>query len=322
MKRGFLCILTLILLCVSLAGCGGSGDGVTLDTIHVGTAGSTGSYYSFCQAAGIVLEQHTDYTFDIATSGGSRANIESLVAGTFDMAIVQNDVMSYAYNGVDMFNEKIQGFSVVGVIFPEALQVVTKANSGINRVADLAGKRVSVGDAGSGSEFNARQVLGVAGIDMATGLNKQNLGYGDSASAIKDGTLDAYFCVAPAPATHVSELTTTTDVKLVSLSDDLRKKLKETYTFYIDTTITHEQYSFIPADDPVETVGVAATLIISNDISTEQVYNITKALWENKDSITHAKVAEMDLNNACTALGGVPLHPGAEQYYREIGLLK
>ena len=121
MKRLICAILTAV-LCLSIAGCGGSGEGVTLDTIHVGTAGSTGSYYSFCQAAGIVLEDNTDYTFDIATSGGSRANIESLVAGTFDMAIVQNDVMSYAYNGDDMFEEKIQGFSVVGVIFTESVR--------------------------------------------------------------------------------------------------------------------------------------------------------------------------------------------------------
>lgn len=320
MKR-LLCAVLVAVLCLSFAGCGGSGDGVTLSTIHVGTAGSTGSYYSFCQAAGIVWEDNTDYTFDIATSGGSRANIESLVAGTFDMAIVQNDVMSYAYNGVDMFSEKIQGFSVIGVIFTESLQLITKDGSGINSVADLAGKRVSVGDAGSGSEFNANQVLGAAGIDMNTGMNKQNLSYGDSASAIKDGTLDAYFCVAPAPATAVTELATTTKVKLVSLPQDLRDKLKEDYTFYVDTTITHDQYDFIPADDPVETVGVAATLIISDDISEEQVYNITKALWENKDKITHAKAAEMELQNACTALGGVPLHPGAARYYREKGLI-
>ncbi len=319
MKRAFLIVLAMLLICFPFSGCSKqNADGVTLDVIHVGTAGSTGSYYSFCSAAGGVLENATGYTFDIATSGGSRANIESLIAGTFDMAIVQNDVMSYAYNGTDMFDEPIKGFSVVGIIFPESLQVITKEGSGINTINDLAGKRVSVGDAGSGSEFNASQVLSEVGVS----ISKQNQSYGDSASAIKDGTLDAYFCVAPAPATAVTELATTTSVKLVSLSQDLRDQLKEKYPFYIDTVITHEQYDFIPADDPVETVGVAATLIISDDISTEQVYNITKALWENKDNISHAKVADMDIQNACAALGGVPLHPGAEKYYQEIGLIQ
>lgn len=324
MKKALALLLVLVIICFSFTGCSkGTSNGVTLETIHVGTAGSTGSYYSFSQAAGIVLSDKTGYKFDIATSGGSRDNIESLVAGTFDMAIVQNDVMSYAYKGEDMFTEKIQGFSVIGSIFIEAIQIVTKENSGYTTINDLAGKRVSVGDAGSGSEFNARQIFGEIGIDTEKGgIGKQNISYGDSASALKDGTLDAYLCVAPAPATHVTELTTSTDVRILSLSEDLRSTLKSKYPFYIDATITHDQYDFIPADDPVETVGVTATYIISNDISEEQVYNITKALWENKDSITHAKVSEMKLENAVAALGGVPLHPGAEKYYKEIGLIK
>lgn len=297
-------------------------DGITLNTIHVGTGGSTGTYYAYTQAVAIPISNKTGYTFDVATTGGSKDNIESLVAGTYDMAIVQNDVMSYAYNGEDMFGGKtIKDFSVIGSVYTETVQIVAKKDAGITTVADLKGKRVSVGDAGSGVEFNAGQILSEAGIDMESDITKQNLGFSDSASALKDGNIDAFFCVAGAPTTAITELSASTDIQVLGIDDSMIDNLKEKYSFYAVDTLTHDDYSFIEEGKDVKTVGVKATYIISNDISDEQVYNITKAIWESKSDITHAKASEMDINEAATALGGVPLHPGAYKYYKEKGLV-
>ena len=318
------CVLTLCTACGTKTADTASGSGVTLDTIHMGTGGSTGTYYAFSQVVGQIIGDSTGYKFDVATSGGSKDNIESLVAGTYDMAIVQNDVMSYAYNGKDMFDGKaIKGFSVIGSVYVETVQIIAKANSGIEKVADLKGKRVSVGDAGSGVEFNARQILDCAGIDMEKDIVKNNLSFGDSASALKDGNIDAFFCVAGAPTTAITELATNTAITAIALDDDMIKTLKSKYSFYAEDTITHDDYSFISETTPVKAVGVMATYIVSDDLSEEQVYKITKALWEGKDKISaaHAKGKEMDIKLAVSSLGGVPLHKGAEKYYKEAGII-
>ena len=195
-----------------------------------------------------------------------------------------------------------------------------RSSGDIKSVADLKGKRVSVGDAGSGVEFNARQILEAYDISFDD-IQVNNLGFGDSADALKDGKIDAFFCTAGAPTTAIVELATTNAINLLEIDDEHAKKLADAHPFYTTYAIPGGSYKGV--DDDVQTVAIKATLIASPKLSEETVYNLTKAIFDNKDEIasTHAKGEELDLEYAVSGIS-VPFHPGAEKYFKEVGAIK
>lgn len=319
----------LFVLSVTLTGCAGA------KAIQVGTGGPTGTYYAFTNAVGTILQEKTGLNFKVVSTGGSVANINGIEAGDYGMAIVQNDTMINAYNDLDKDNFKngaIKSFSVVAEVYSEVVQIVVRGElkDTVKTLADLKGMRVSVGDAGSGVYKNAKNLFEAYGIDIDKDINQFNLSVGDSASEMKDGKLDAFFFTSGAPTTAITELITAKEIFLLSLGDDVMAKFIEEhkiageYEVYSVQHITHDQYSCIPEDAPVATIGVTATFIVSNDLSEDDVYAITKAIWESKAEIAtaHAVGSGMDVNNAFVTIGNVPLHAGAERYYKEIGLIK
>lgn len=328
MKKKLAIVLSLILafamiLCTA---CGGNTDpAATPDApesvvFRVGTGGPTGTYYGFTTAACQIL--NTDaYTFEVLSTGGSQANIEGLEDGDYQMAIVQNDVMNYAYAGTNGFNAQIQSFSAIGCIYPEICQLVATKASGITSVADLKGKTVAVGAAGSGVYYNADQILAAAGLDIDTDINKRALSFGEAKDGLSDGSIDAAFITAGTPTPAITELATSTEVVAVDLGDEVISKLMAEYPFYAKYEMTSTDYSFIT--EPVSTVAIMATFVVTNDMSEEQAYQITKDLWEKQPDIAaaHAKGKEMNTDIAASAIGDVPLHPGAEKYYKEAGII-
>ena len=288
-------------------------------TINVGTGGSTGTYYGFCNVISSLLKEKTGANLIINSSGASKANILDIDDGIVDMAIVQNDVMDYAYNGTSLFAEDgaIKSFSTLGAAYAEVCQIVAKADSGIKTVADLKGKKVSVGDSGSGVEFNAQQILGAYDITFDD-INKQNLSFQASADALKDGKIDAFFCTAGAPTVAITDLATTTGIVLVEIDADHLAKLQEDYGFYAAYTVPAGTYKGIDAD--ATTVAVKATFIVSNELDEETVYQLTKAIYENKGEYSHEKAAEMSFEYAVSSIS-VPFHPGAERYFKEVGAI-
>ena len=287
--------------------------------INVGTGGSTGTYYGFCNVISSLLKEKTGAQLMIQASGASKANILDVDDGIVDMAIVQNDVMDYAYNGTSLFADvgAIKSFSTLGAAYAEVCQIVAKADSGIKTVADLKGKKVSVGDSGSGVEFNAQQILGAYGITFDD-IDKQNLSFQASADALKDGKIDAFFCTAGAPTVAITDLSTTTGIVLVEIDAEHLANLQKDYGFYAAYTVPAGTYKGIDAD--VTTVAVKATFIVSNDLDEETVYQLTKAIYENKGEYSHEKAAEMSLEYAVSSIS-VPFHPGAERYYKEVGAI-
>ncbi|MDO4481229.1 MAG: TAXI family TRAP transporter solute-binding subunit [Bacillota bacterium] len=314
----------LVLSMFMMTACGGSDDGgadTQSSKIRMATGGTSGTYYAFGGVVGTELSNAVEgLSFDVQSTGASLANIRLVAGEEVDMAIVQNDVMDYAYNGTNLFDgEAVKGFSSMAACYAEVCQLVVSADSGINSVADLAGKRVSIGDAGSGVEFNARQILEAYGL-TTDDITVQNLGFGDSADAVKDGKIDAFFCTAGAPTTAVMELSTTKGIKVIEIAGAEADKLMEAYPFYTSYVIPANTYSGQAED--VTTVAVKATFIVRDGLSEDLVYNMTKALFESKDAITagHAKGAELDTTYAVEGIS-VPFHPGAEKYFKEIGVL-
>ena len=334
MKK-ILAVLLAALMLFTLAACGGNGDDTNttngdaneapktelIKNIVTGTGGNQGTYYAFTTAVGQILSTD-DYKFVVQSTGGSQANIEMIEDGDAQFAIVQNDVMNYAYEGTNGFTAPVTCFSAIGCVYAEVCQVIATKSSGIKTIADLKGKNVAVGDAGSGVYYNATQILAAAGLDIDTDINKTAASFGDAATLLKDGAIDAAFITAGTPTPAVSDLATSTDIVAVDLGEDVIAKLMNDYPFYAKHEYTSADYGFI-GDEKSTTVAIMATFIVTNDMSEEQAYEITKNLWESQEDIAvaHAKGKEMSKDTAAAAIGNVPLHPGAEKYYKEIGVI-
>lgn len=292
----------------------------TIETIKVGTGSTTGTYYAFATASLQAITTDA-YGFEVVSTGGSQANIEGIEDGDYHFATVQNDVMNYAYKGINGFTAPITSFSAVACIYPEVVQLVATAASGIKSVEDLKGKMVGIGDVGSGTYYNAMQILEAAGIDAENDIRTTPASFGDAAAGLKDGSIDAAFVTAGTPTTAITELATSTDVVIVDLGEEVINALVESYPFYTLYEVTDADYTFV--EETVKTVAIMATYVVTNEMSEDQVYEITKALWETDDVKTcHAKGAQMDINTTLNGIGDVPLHPGAEKYYIEAGILE
>ncbi|MDR0561168.1 MAG: TAXI family TRAP transporter solute-binding subunit [Spirochaetaceae bacterium] len=289
--------------------------------IRMATGGNTGTYYAYGSAVGQILTNKTKVPITIQSTGASKANIQLIAQGEVEIAIVQNDVMDYAYRGVELFNgDKITNFSAMGALYAEVCQIIVNAGAGIASVADLKGKNVSVGDAGSGVEFNARQILEAYGITF-NDIGKQNLSFGASADALRDNKIDAFFCVAGAPTTAVLDLATNKDITVLEIDADHVSQIIQKYPFYTTYAIPGGTYRGVAQD--VQTLAVKATFIVSNKLAEDTVYQLTKTLFESKTEIAqaHAKGAELSPSYAVGGIS-VPFHKGAEKYLREIGALK
>ena len=204
------------------------------------TGGESGTYYAF----GSVIAQHASNNAGVSVVGlvgnGSQANIQELADGTADLAFCQSDVMAYAYNGTNLFDAKVEGFSTVAALYMEQVQIVT-TNPSIKTVEDLKGKAVSIGAPGSGVYFNAIDVLGAYGL-TEDDIKPTYQSFGDSADALKNGQIDAAFIVAGAPTTAVTDLATTKDTYLVGLDDEHIATLLETSDYYTKTVIAKDVY--------------------------------------------------------------------------------
>ncbi len=294
-------------------------DNKNAKKIRFATGGTTGTYYAYGGVISQTLQEVLpDISLTVHSSGASKANIFEIVDGEADMALVQNDVADYAYKGTDLFEKDgpSKGFSALGGAYSEVVQVV--ANSSINSIADLKGKTVSVGDAGSGTEFNARQLLDAYGLSF-NDIKVQNLSFGDSAEALKDGKIDAFFCVAGAPTTAVVELATTNSIHVLSVDEDKMQVLKSKYPFYTEYKIPAGTYKGV--DNEVTSAAVKATFIVSDKLDEDTVYQMTKAIFENKSKIAHAKAEQLDPKFAVEGIT-IPFHPGAQKYYKEVGAMK
>ena len=312
MKR-FVSIVLIVVMVLALAACGGGKQEFTFTT-----GGASGTYYGYGNTLAQYITNNTDLTVTAVVGNGSKANLELMDVGDAQLGFVQNDVASYAYNGTNIFAEAepITCFRAVAALYTETVQIVT-CNPDIKNVADLEGKKVSIGDVGSGVYFNAIDVLSAYGLSEET-IEAQYLSFADSADALKDGKIDAAFIVAGEPTTAVTELCATTDAYLVELDDEHIAKLMETSSLYAKYTIPAGTYKGIDKD--TLTVGVKATIVANADVDEDAVYDIVSTIFENKDEIAaaYAKGSVLDLEYASVC--GIPYHTGAAKYFAEKGI--
>ena len=282
------------------------------------TGGTQGTYYGFGSVLAGKVGETTSTTVTAISSGGSKANIEAMDDDDAQLGFVQTDVGAYAYRGMRLFeNNKVDSFSTVANLYMEQVQIVT-LDPKIRSVADLKGKNVSVGAAGSGVYFNAVDVLKAYGLDVEKDIKPTYQSFGDSVEALQDGKIDAAFIVAGAPTTAVTSLAATKKVYLVGFDDEHIKKLIVESPYYSKNVIAKDVYG---TDADVTTVAVGAVVIARDDVSEADVYNFLYGVFENKDAITaaHAKGAELNLEFAASYTA-VPYHPGAVKYFSDKGI--
>ncbi len=313
MKK-FLSVLMTIALVFALVACAGG------STMTMGTGSPTGTYYAYGGIIGQYINNNAGIAVNTVSTGGSKDNIQGIDAGDYQLGTVQSDVMDYAWNGTRSFEEdgKIDTFRTVAGLYAEAVQLVT-VNADIKSVADLKGKKVSIGAPGSGVYFNAMDVLAAAGL-AETDIKPQYQNFDESADALKNGQIDAAFIVAGAPTPAITELSmTNTKTRIVPIDGAIAEKLMKDNTFYSVYKIPADTYS--NQKEEILTVTVKATLIVNADASEDDVYKLTAAIFDNTEAIAkeHAKGAELSLENATDGMT-VPFHAGAAKYFKEKGI--
>lgn len=315
MKK-FIAIMLTMAMTLTLTACGG---GAGASKMTMGTGGTSGTYYGYGGVLGQYIKNKAGIDVTVVSTDGSKANIQGIQAGDYQLGTVQSDVMAYAWEGTRSFETegKVENFRTVAGLYAEAVQLVTM-NPEIKSVADLKGKAVSIGAPGSGVYFNAMDVLNAAGLTEAD-ISAQYQSFADSADALKDGKIDAAFIVAGPPTPAITELCTTNDAYLVPIDGEVAENLMASCPFYTVHTIPAGTYEGQEAD--VQTVTVKATLIVSADASEEAVYSLTAAIFDNADAIAaeNAKGAELSIENATSGMT-VPFHAGAAKYFAEKGV--
>ena len=316
MKKFFKVSTLLLVTAMMLASCS---KNAKKDYI-LATGGTGGTYYPFGGAiANIWNTKIENMNVTAQATGASAENLRLINKGEAEYAIVQNDVMDYAYNGTDLFaGEKLANIMTIGTLYPEVVQIAVSKDSGIKSIADFKGKRISVGDAGSGVEFNAKQIMEGYGLTFDD-IKKSNLSFKESAEGIQNGTLDGCFVTAGVPNAALQELAFTAGLTLVPVDGEAAKKICEKYGYYTQTTIPGGTYK--GTDDDTPALASKATLAVSSKLDEQTVYQMTKALFENLDELAtaHAKGKEVSAKAAVTGVS-VPFHPGAKKYFKEIGL--
>ncbi len=308
-------IVLCLTLALALVACGGA----STTKMTMGTGGTAGTYYAFGGVLSQYIKNHAGIDVTVVSTDGSKANIQGIAAGDYQLATVQSDVMAYAWQGNRSFETdgKVDSFRVVAGLYAEAVQLVTM-DPAIKSVADLKGKAVSIGAPNSGVYFNAVDVLAAAGMTVED-IKPQYLSFADSADGLKDRKIDAAFIVAGAPTAAISELCATNEAYLVPIDGDIAKKLMESSPFYTAYTVPANTYS--GQTEAVTTVTVKATLIVSESASEDAVYDLTKAIFDNASAIANenGKGAELSVENATSGMTA-PFHKGAAKYFAEKGV--
>ena len=329
--------LSLIGICLVLAGLYfGSALAQNIIFLRIGTGSTAGTYYPIgtllasvisnppgsrgcesggsCGVPGLIATAQTTH--------GSVENINGVTRGYFDTALAQSDTIAAAFNGTGIYAKKdpVTSLRVIANLYPEDVHLVVRRGAGIKNIKDLKGKRVSIDLPGSGTRENAKEILKAYGLSVKD-IDAIPANPDKSVSLMKADQLDAFFLVAGYPVTAVSELADVEKIDLLPINGEIAEKFISDHGYYSVSRIPSGTYRGL---DTVPTLAVSTQWIVSENVDEDLVYEITRALWHQKNrhllDRSHAKGLLIHID---TALKGVsiPLHPGAERYYKEIGVL-
>ena len=295
--------------------------------VTVGTGGITGVYYptggAICK---IINKKRKDYGIrcTVESTGGSVFNVNAIMAGDLEFGVVQSDRQFQAINGKAEWETKgaQKDLRAVFSIHPESVTLVASVESGIKSIRDLRGKRVNIGNPGSGQLQNSLDALEAAGLDPDKDIKAERVKAAEAPGLLQDGRIDAFFYTVGHPSGAIKEATAgATKVRIVPITgiDNLFKK----YPYYAKSIVPHKLYEGAVNDADIESFGVKATFVTSASVPDDVVYAITKEVFENFDDFKKLHPAYQVLTKEGMLEGlSAPIHPGALKYYKEAGMMK
>ncbi len=292
-------------------------------TIAIGTGGTGGVYYPLGGGLANVLSKHLPgYQASAEVTGGSVDNLKLLGSGQSEIGFTMADAALDAFKGEDKFRGAKVAVRTLMVLYPNRMHVVTIEGTGIEKMSDLKGKRVSTGSPGSATEVMAFRVIEAAGLDKDKDMRRERLGVAESVNAIKDRKIDAFFWVGGLPTAAVTDLGATPNVKIKMVDHaDVVDKMNAKYgPLYVRDVIPAKTYPGQDKDNPQSTVW---NILVTNDqMSDDTAYAITKIIFDRKADLVavHSEAANIDYKYQLKASSPVPWHPGALKYFAEQGV--
>lgn len=294
--------------------------------ITIGTGGVTGVYYpaggAICRLVNKSRKEH-GIRCSVESTGGSIYNLNAIKEGELDMGVAQSDWQYHAYNGSSKFEETGANKKLRAVfsLHPEPFTVVARKDSGVTKFEQLKGKRVNIGNPGSGQRGTIEVLMGEMGWDNSVFKLASELKASEQSKALCDNKIDAMVYTVGHPSGAIKEATTSCDSVIVEVSGKAAEKLVKDNPYYRTATIPGGMYR--GNDNDVKTFGVGATFVSSSDVPEDVIYQVVKAVFENFDSFQRLHPAFEHLDKKAMIKDGLsaPLHPGAAKYYKEAGLM-
>lgn len=295
--------------------------------ITIGSGSTSGLYYPTAVGmARIVNDADVPLRANARSTGASVFNANAIGQGSLQMGMMQNNIAYYAYNGtgVEAFRDKpIENLRGMIGLYPESIHILARTDAGIDSVADFAGKRVYVGDVGSGTEADARNIMAAHGVDVDDLRTAVRGSSGDAVGLLRDGQIDAMFYTVGLGSAAITEAAQTAPITIVSLSKDALDQLQEEYAFYTPFTIPGGTYPGV--DEDARTVTLTAMLAASADLSSDAVYTFMDTVWDENLETFYSDVQNPNLDKYFTVEKGadgmpIPLHPGAVRFFEEQGV--
>lgn len=292
--------------------------------ISIATGGTGGAYFPIgAGLADVINKKLTGYNASAEVTAASKVNCINVNDGKSDLALVLGDTLSYGYKGDKLggFAKPLTNLRVIANIYANTIQIVARKESGVRTLSDLKGKKVSVGAPGSGTEINARQIFAAAGMSYKDFERTDYLSFSESADQMKNRAIDVTLISSGMPNPGIMDIATSQEIVIVAIPAEVIRRLNKEHPFFVATTVPKGMYK--GQEEEVQTVGVPNFLIASSKMDDKAAYEITKAMFENLPRLVqaHAAAKGIKLENATKGLP-VPLHPGAEKYYREMKVLK
>jgi hypothetical protein len=320
MKRFAAVLMAVVFVCIGVA------DAFATQYVTIGTGGVTGVYYptggAICRLVNKTRKEH-GIRCSVESTGGSIYNLNTIRAGELDMGVAQSDWQFHAYNGTSKFKDQgaNKDLRAVFSVHPEPFTVVARKDSGIKNFMDIKGKRVNIGNPGSGQRGTMEVLMAAVGIKRSDLKLASELKAAEQSKALCDNKIDAMVYTVGHPNGSIKEATTSCDAIIVTVDGPAVAKLVNDNDYYRTATIPGGMYR--GSDEDTLTFGVGATFVSSSNVSEEVIYQVTKAVFENFDDFKKLHPAFANLKPEEMIKDGLsaPLHKGAIKYYKEVGLM-